>query len=112
MEPLYTKKVGAYVRKSQFWSSLYVPGRQASYPFSSLNLFKDYIIIKILGRDFSIKYEDIDFIEKKLFQIKINHHAKDIDKHVGITGLCFGTKIFKEMKEVIQKNNLHIPIKN
>ena len=111
MDPVYDKKVGAYVLKWPVRFNFYVPGRFASWPFSRLKLFRKYLVISILGKDFTIKYKDIDFIEKKFFRIVIHHHAKSIDKYVYLGGSGTGKFLFKEIKDVIQKNKLPIKIK-
>ncbi len=111
MKPIYNKRVGAYILRWPVWFNFYVPGRFASYPLSRLKLFKKYLAITILGRDFTLNYKDIDYIEKKFFRIIIHHHSKAVDKYVYLGGIGTGKILFRELKNVIKKNKLGIKVK-
>ena len=111
MKALYEKKVGAFVSSRPFWFTFYTYGRSVSWPFARLRMFKEYLIITILAKDFSIRYEDIDFIEKKFFRVVIHHHADHIDKYIFLADSSTGRGLIKQMRNVVNKNSLSIRMK-
>ena len=85
MEPIVTKKIGAHITKYKFWINMPFIGRRASYPLSTLYIFKDHLIIKILGKEFKLLYNEIDYIKKHLFQIVVEKNQIDpvsVDKFI------------------------------
>lgn len=106
--PLFTKRVSAYIGKTKYRSNIYLRGIIAIWPFSKLELFRSYMVIQILWKRFTIRYTDIDGIEKSFFRINIYHHNPKIDKYIYLSGIGNGSLLYKKIKEISHKNKLKL----
>lgn len=111
--PLFEKRISAWIMKSRVWTNLYVPGMFATWPMSKIQLFDDYLIIKIAWKEFIFKYTDIDYLERKWLTNWIHHHNPAIDQYVWFSGLNWlSSHLLNDIKKVIVENNLNLKVKS
>ena len=114
-KPLFEKRITARISALPFYmviNGIDLGGRRvASWPFSKIQLFKNYLILKILGKEFRIEYKNINEIRKEFpQQIRIDHHEPSIEEYVEITGLGTSSILLKKLKEVIQREKLPLKV--
>src|SRR3989344_3679379 len=104
-EPLFAKRITAYIGKTKWHSNIYLRGVIATWPFSKLELFEKHLVIHIgiLRKRFKLKYTDIEYIKKGFCRIDIIHHNPRIDKYVYISGIGNGRLLYKRIKDTADK---------
>jgi len=111
MKSILEKKIGAYVGKSRVWTTYYTPGIRASWPMAKISFFNDYLIVKVLFKEFRLNYKNIDDIKKVLLGIQIIHHEPKVEKYVYISGIGDASKLFEIIQKTIKEKKLKIKIR-
>lgn len=112
MEPLFQSRISIIIARHKFFNLFYGFGIWCGWPFSKLEIYRNYLILKIFRKQFKLNFDEIDYLEKRLFGVRIHHHSSAVKyEYIYLYGILTGSRLFKKLSKTISKNNLKLKIK-